>query len=147
LASLDELLVLLDRADQAAGTDSVVTSMRMPAALRQALMVAVELGMDAHANEAANRALRARLEAFVERQGLEQHYRRNPGSRPSLAAVGQALAELDHDSLADQPELIEQASREVVVAKPDADGDDVLLWAASLRAHHWSPVPGRKGRA
>jgi len=109
--------------------------------------MAVEMGMDAHANEAANRAIRARLETFVQRAGLDEHYAAYPEVRPSLAQTAQALAEIDQDSLADQPELIEQAAREVVKAKPRADADDVLLWAASLRAHQWSSTPARKDRA
>ena len=62
---------------------------------------------------------------------VQQH----PQARPALSEVALALAELDHNPLAGDPALIEQAAREVIAVRPGADADDVLLWAASLRHH------------
>jgi len=71
---------LLEQADD----ETVNTSMRLPAALREAAALAVsELGIAASTTTLAAEALRARLEAIVERH-------------------------------------------------PDADADDVLLWAEAL---------------
>lgn len=131
MTSLDDLLAALDEAPG----DTESTSVRQPVALRRALRAALDLGFAANANEAVNSATRAALEAFAQRAALDEHYERNPGSRPSLADVGHALAVLEHSPLADRRDLVEQAAAEVVRTKPDADGDDVLLWATSLLLH------------
>jgi hypothetical protein len=41
-------------------------------------------------------------------------------------------AEIDGNPLADRPELIRQAADAVIKRRPDADADDVLLWAEAL---------------
>lgn len=135
MAKLDELLNALDEAP--GETES--TSVRQPVALRRALKIGLDMGFAANANEAVNIATRASLEAFAQRAALDEHYALNPKSRPALADVGHALAVLDHSPLADRRDLIAQAAIEVVAAKPDADGDDVLLWATSLLVHEGRP--------
>ena len=127
-----ELFRWLDRLDR--DDQSVVTSVRQPAALREALRVAVELGMDATVNDATVRALRDRLETFAQRMALESHYSQHPEARPSLAEVALATAELDDNPLSQEPALLRRAADEVVAVKPDASADDVLVWAAALRS-------------
>ena len=131
MAGLDDLIDALEQTD----SGSTVTSVRQPRALRRALVVAVEMGWASNANDGLNQALRDQLEAFAQRAALDAHYELHPHVRPALADVAVALAELDHDPLAQDPELIALAAREVVSVKAAADADDVLLWAASLKRH------------
>ncbi len=65
---------------------------------------------------------------------LEAHYSQYPSVRPSLAEVALALAAQDGSPLAHHPDLVEQAAAEVVTRHPDADADDVLLWAEAQQA-------------
>jgi hypothetical protein len=125
---LERLVALLDGTSD----ETVVTSVRQPAALREALKVAVELGLDATANDAAVAALRDRLDTFAQRLALDAHYRRHPEVRPSLVDQASAAARLDGDPLADQPKLLARAAREVAALRPAASADDVLLYAAGL---------------
>jgi hypothetical protein len=127
-----DLFALLDRLD--ADGPTVVSSVRQPAALKEALKLAVELGLDANANDATVQALRDRLEAFAQRRALDAHYAAHPGVRPSLAEIALAAAELDGDPLAEEPALIRRAAKEVVVLRPGATPDDVLVYAAGLRS-------------
>jgi hypothetical protein len=127
----DQMHDLLWRLDESA---TVVTSVRQPAALRDAARIAVRLGMDATANDAAVRALRERVEAFAQRRVLDAHYQQHPEARPSLAELAVAAAELDGDPLAHTPEVLERAASEVLVLRPDATPDDVLLYAAALQS-------------
>lgn len=131
---LERLILLLDHAE---GGDTVVTSLRQPAALRTALKLAVEMGMDSTVNDATNRAALARVEAFVQSSALESHFRAHPHARPSLAEVALALAQLEGSPLADRLEIIQRAADEVVAHRPDADADDVLLWTQGLVDHGW----------
>lgn len=131
MAELDDLREALDAPSDA----SVVSSIRQPAALRRALAVAVSMGWAGSGNDGMNVALRASLEAFAQRAALDAHYEAHPRARPDLADVAQALAELDHDPLAREPELLRLAAREVREVRPEADADDVLLWATSLQQH------------
>lgn len=135
-----ELFQLVDRFDD--DTDSSVTSTRLPTVLHDAARLAVELGMDASVNDATNRALRDRVEVFAQQLALEEHYRRHPGSRPSLVQLALAAARLDGDPIAEQPALLEQAAREMAARWPDATGDDVLVYASAL-AHHRKPARPR----
>jgi hypothetical protein len=127
--ALTRLFRLLDDADT---DETVVTSVRQPAALREALKVAIELGLDATANDAAVAALRDRLDTFAQRLALDAHYQRHPEVRPSLADQALAAARLDGDPLADQTQLLARAAREVAALRPGATADDVLLYAAAL---------------
>jgi hypothetical protein len=128
----EDLFTLLDELD--ADGPTVVSSVRQPAALKEALRLAVELGLDANANDATVQALRDRLEAFAQRRALDAHYAAHPGKRPSLAEVAQAAAELDSDPLAGEPALIRRAAKEIVSLRPGATADDVLVYAAGLRS-------------
>ena len=129
---LRELADALDTLDESPAT---VTSIRQPAGLRRAVRAAVALGWANNANEGAVDALREELLWFYRGKALDAHIREHPESAPTLEGVALALAELRHDPLADEPELIEQAAREIVGFRPDAEPDDVLIWAASLRHH------------
>jgi hypothetical protein len=115
-------------------SQTVVTSLRLPGALRDATKIAVQLGMDTSPNDATVRALRERVEMFAARRALEEHYERYPESRPTLAELAQVAAEADGDPLADSPELIERAAAEVVALRRDASPDDVLIYAAALKS-------------
>jgi len=128
----DDLFALLDRLDDDGPT--VVSSIRQPAALKEALKVAVRLGLNANANDATVQALRDRLETFAQRRALDAHYTAHPQARPSLVELAQAAAELDGDPLAGEPSLIRRAARELVTLRPAATADDVLVYAAGLRS-------------
>jgi hypothetical protein len=141
MATPRELFRLLDRLGE--GTDSTVTSTRLPTMLYDAVRLAVELGMDTSANDATNQALRDRVEVFAQQLALEEHYRKHPTVRPTLAEVALAAALLDGDPLAERPDLLEQAAAEVAERWPDATGDDVLVYAAALARHQQPPHPRR----
>lgn len=134
---LDELIAALD--DR--GGPTTTTSVRQPTSLRTALQIAVGLGLADTANDATNEALRAQLDAFAQSLALDEHFAEYPSARPTLNETAQALAILDHSPLVGHPELIEQAAREVVEHRPDADADDVLLWAENLLRHRKSRRP------
>lgn len=128
----DRLTRLFDLLGGAEADETVVTSVRQPARLREALKLAVELGLDDTANDAAVAALRDRLDAFAQRLALDAHYEAHPDVRPSLADRALAAARLDGDRLVEQPDLLRRAAREVTALRPDASADDVLLYAAAL---------------
>jgi hypothetical protein len=130
---LGELMDALGRVE--GETESTVTSVRLPVALRQALGVALELGLDASFNEATTKALRERVEVFAQRRALDAHYQAHPQVRPSLVELAQAAAELDGDSLAEEPALLGRAAAELSQTHPAATADDVLIYASALRAH------------
>jgi hypothetical protein len=102
--------------------------------LKEALKVAVELGLDANANDATVQAVRDRVEAFAQRRALDAHYVAHPDARPTLAELAQAAAELDGDSLAGEPALLRRAAEEILRLRPDATADDVLVYAAGVRS-------------
>ena len=128
----DHLTKLFELLDAVEGDETVVTSVRQPARLREALKVAVELGLDATANDAAVAALRDRLDTFAQRLALDAHYDAHPSVRPSLADQALAAARLDGDPLADQPDLLTRAADEVAALRPNPSADDVLLYASAL---------------
>jgi hypothetical protein len=117
---------LLDSTD----TTTTNTSMRIPRALRDAASIAVtELGAAASTTALTADALRAMLEAVVMRAALEDHYRAHPASRPTLGDLAIAAAQLDGHALAQHPDVLRRAAEQVARRHPDADPDDVLLWA------------------
>jgi hypothetical protein len=126
---LDRLFELIERLDSDA---TVVTSVRQPAALREAVKLAVALGLDPTPNDAAVAALRDRLESFAQRLALDAHYAAHPRVRPSLVERALAAARLDDDALADEPELLARAAEAVARRRPGPTADDVLLYAAAL---------------
>ncbi len=127
---LERLLDLLD------GTpaDTVGTSVRLPGNLRDAAVLATELGLVASTTELTVRGLRDALEAFAQRAVLDAHYRTDPGARPTLAEIALAAAEVDGNPLAAKPDLVRRAAGEVGLVKDNAGPDDVLLYAAGLAA-------------
>ncbi len=124
------LFEFLDNLDRAG--DTVVTSVRQPKVLRDALTAAVDAGMDASANDAIVHALRDRLETFAQRLALDRHYESHPDVRPSLVDLAIAAAELDASPLAANPALLRRAAEEFSALKPDPSADDVLIYAAAL---------------
>lgn len=117
---------LLDADD----TRTVGTSMRIAESLRDAAALAVdELGVARSTTALAADALRSRLEAVVVQAALDSHYRDNPAVRPTLADLAVAAAELDGHPLAARPELLRRAAGAIVQLHPEADADDVVLWA------------------
>lgn len=125
---LKRLLDLLD----ATGEDTVNTSVRLPAGLRDAAALAARMGLAGSTTELTVKGLRDTLEAFAQRAVLEAHYRAYPQARPDLAEVALAAAEIDGNPLAARPELIRRAAEAVQALKPDPHPDDVLLYAAGL---------------
>jgi hypothetical protein len=131
LAALDELNRLLDVAD--AGT--VNTSMQLSGSLRDAAALAVKhFGAAASVTTLPAAALRQNLETFAMETALQLHYRKHPDARPGLAEVAHALAVQDGSVLAGRPDLLAAAASVVVERRPDADADDVLLWAEAQLA-------------
>jgi len=126
---LDRINELLDSPD----LETTNTSMRIPNALREAAALAVrELGVAPSTTVLTSNALRAALEAVVMQAVLDRHYERYPQTRPALADLAIAAAELDGHPLAGQPELIRRSAGEVQQRHPDASPEDVLLWAEAL---------------
>jgi len=124
--ALERISALLD-ADESPTSN---TSMRLPAALRDAAALAVvELGVAPSATALTATALRAMLEAIVLQAALDQHYQDCPEARPDLGDLVIAAAQLDGHPLATQPERLRSAASEIIASHPTATPDDVLLWA------------------
>lgn len=124
--AIDRINELLDSTDPA----TVNTSMRIPKALREAAALAVsELGVAPSATVLAANALRNFLEGTVALAALELHFEEYPEARPTLADLALVAAEWDHSPLAKQPDLLRRAAEEIVQRHPDAEPEDVLLWA------------------
>ncbi len=129
--TIERINHLLDSQDH----ETANTSMRLPAALREAAALAVkELGAAPSTTALAASALRLTLEAIVMQAALDSHYAEHPHARPGLADLAIAAAELDGHPLADQPDLLRRAAAEIVTGHPGADADDVLLWAEAQAA-------------
>src|SRR5687768_7027625 len=129
--AIHRIAELLDRSDP----ETINTSMRLPVTLREAAALAVdELGVAGSTTALTSVALRAMLEAVVMQAALDQHYRRHPKARPSLAELAIAAAELDGHPLANRRDLLRRAATEIVRTRPEADADDVLLWAEARAA-------------
>jgi hypothetical protein len=111
-------------------TETVNTSMRIPASLRDAATLAVdELGAAVSTTALTVDALRHALEAIAVQGALDHHYALHTTARPSLGELGVAAALLDGHPLANRPDLLHQAAIEIQTQRPLADADDVLLWA------------------
>ncbi len=122
---------LLDSTDE----ETVGTSMRLPAALREAATLAVsELGAATSTTALAADALWLHLDALVTEAALDAHEDRYPELRPSLAELAIATAELDGNPLAERPDAIRRAAAAIIERHPNADADDVLLWAEAQAA-------------
>jgi hypothetical protein len=131
LEALDELNRLLDADDG----ETVNTSMRLPVALRDAAALAVaQFAAAPSTTTMAADALRHAVETVVMESALRLHYQQHPDAEPTLADVALALAVQDGSPLADRPDLIASAAAAVIARRPDADADDVLLWAEAQLA-------------
>ncbi len=130
---LDQLLDLLDGLDTSP-SETVGTSIRIPARMRDAIALATDMGLAASTTELTIRGLRDTLEAFAQRAVLDAHYRRHPKARPSLAEVALAQAEIDGNPLAGRPDLLEEAATRIRAVREDPTPDDVLVFAAGLAA-------------
>jgi hypothetical protein len=131
LAALDEFNRLLDEASD----ETVNTSMRLPANLRDAAAIAVaHLGVATSTTMLTATALRQALETAVMDAALQAHYAQHVDVRPTVVEVALALAAQDGSALAARPELIDAAADAVLARHPDADADDVLLWAEAQQA-------------
>lgn len=124
--SIDRMSQLLDERS----SETSNTSMRIPTALREAAVLAVqELGVASSVTALTADALRATLEAVVMQAVLDDHYEQYPEARPSLGDLAVAAAELDAHPLAGRPDRLRQAAAEIAECHPEASADDVLLWA------------------
>jgi hypothetical protein len=124
--AIDRINELLDSADP----ETTNTSMRIPKALREAAALAVsELDVAPSTTVMTANALRMLLEGTVALAALELHYEEYPEFRPSLADLAIAAAEFDGSPLARQPDLLRRAAAEIVQRHPDAEPEDVVLWA------------------
>lgn len=132
-ARLTQLLDLLDRLDEE-GQATMGTSVRLPTSLREAAVLATEMGLTGSMTELTVVAVRDALEAFAQRTVLDAHYQAHPDARPSLGEIALATAQIDGNPLADRPELVERAAREIFAVKADPSPDDVLVYAAGLAA-------------
>lgn len=131
LEALDELNRLLD----VDSGETVNTSMRLPVALRDAAALAVaQFAAAPSTTTMAADALRHAIETVVMESALRMHYQQHPDAEPTLSDVALALAVQDGSPLADRPDLIASAAAAVIARRPDADADDVLLWAEAQLA-------------
>jgi hypothetical protein len=97
--AIERISELLDNPDP--GTAN--TSMRISSALREAAALAVkELGVAPSTTALTSSALRSVLEGVVMQAALDRHYEEYPQSRPSLADLAVATAELDGHPLANK---------------------------------------------
>lgn len=131
---MDRVATLLEMLDKLDTSESTVTSYRQPAALRDAVRLAVELGMAGNPNEITVAAVRSRVEAFAQSLALEQHVTAHPHARPTLGDLAIAAAELDGHPLAGDHAFLRRCAEEVVAIRADATGEDVLLYAAGRQA-------------
>jgi hypothetical protein len=127
---LEQLLHLLD----SVSSDTTGTSVRLPANLRDAATLAAQLGLIGSTSELAIRGIRDALEALAQRAILDAHYRAHPGVQPDLGEIALATAQLDANPLAQRPDLVLRAAKEIDRVKQDATPDDVLLYAAGIAA-------------
>lgn len=128
---IDRIIELLGSTDP----ETSNTSMRIPTALRTAAAIAArELGVAPSATALTTAALRVTLEAVVMQAALDQHYERYPHTRPTLADLAVAAAELDGHPLSASPACIRRAATQILDRHPDADAEAVLLWAEAQEA-------------
>ncbi|MGH3768066.1 MAG: hypothetical protein ACRDTX_23450 [Pseudonocardiaceae bacterium] len=118
MSRLDDLFEALGELADSRG-DTKATSIRQPAALHRAGLLATELGMDESFTNAVNRALEERIRAFAKREAFATHLERFPEDRPQLAAVTlRRVAGTDH--LAQRhPDVVEAVARWVEGREPD----------------------------
>lgn len=127
------MLNLLDAADEDSAT-TTGTSIRFPAALRDAAAVAVRAGLLASVSEATVLGLTEFLRSLANRAVLDEHYREHPDARPERWEVALAAAEIGGHPLAARPDLVRRAAAEIVHIVDDPTPDEVLAFAAGLAA-------------
>jgi hypothetical protein len=138
--TLEELIEALSTAEDADG--SKATSIRLPEALHRAVLLATELGMDESFTAATSRALRDRLDDFVRRQALAEHFSKFPADLPRLADVARRRVQGSDHPGGSRPELIEEAAAWVERRRPewavsgavDDTVDEVLGYVEMLAA-------------
>jgi hypothetical protein len=139
-ATLEELAEALAAAEQ--GSAGKSTSVRLPADLHRAVLLATELGMDESFTSALTEALRQRVDAFLRRQALAEHFRMFPADIPRLADVAMLRVEGTDHPAASHPDLVTQAASWVERQKPnwavtgavDEAVDEVLGYVEMLAA-------------
>jgi hypothetical protein len=57
------------------------------------------------------------------------HFEQHPATKPTLVETALALAHQDSSPLSSRPDLIAYAATALAGREPEADPDDVLLWA------------------
>lgn len=119
----EALFAALDRLDRH-DADGQTAPLHLPTPLVDALRVA---GL----NTAA--LLRDAVEALAQPPALDAHFE-DIGWQPTLADLAVAAAQLDGSPLAENAELLARAAELVAAIKPDAVGEDVLLFAAGMLA-------------
>ena len=129
---LERLFDLLEESERES-PETTVTSLRLPRALRDAVRLAVGLGLERTVNEASVRSIHDHVAVFAQRRALEEHYAAHPEVRPDLVELAQAAAELDEHPLAEHPDLLQRAATEVLQDRSAPTPDDVLLYATALR--------------
>jgi hypothetical protein len=82
-----------------------------------------------NASEAEYRIEMDDRDADMMQAALDEHYDQYPETRPSLADIAIAGAEIDGNPLAADPERIRRAAAEMAKAHLCPDPDDVLRWA------------------
>jgi hypothetical protein len=123
----------IDRINELLGStdpETANTSMRIPKALREAAALAVsELGVAPSTTILTSNALRTFLEGTVVLAALELHYEEYPDTRPTLADLALVAAEWAESPLAQRPDLLRRYAEEIAQRHPNAEPEDVLLWA------------------
>ena len=109
MATLEELLDLMDELVEKQRDEVKPTSMRLPGTLQRAAALAVELGMDESITAAMSNALLERVRAFARREALAGHFATFPSDVPNLGdVVARRVDGLDHPAV-DRPDLVELA--------------------------------------
>lgn len=95
------------------------TSLRLPAGLHRAAVVATELGMDPSLTAATASALEERVRGFLRQRALAEHVTAFPDDAPSLASVAaRRVAGTDHPGAA-RAELLCRVADAVEAREPD----------------------------
>jgi hypothetical protein len=138
-ATLDQLFEALAALNE--DGPARATSLRLPAALHEALAIATELGMDSSVSAATRQALTERIRYFARQAAFTSHLSAFPRDMPRLAAVAKRrVSGTDHPA-ARHPALIDEVAGELERRQPDwaltaldDTVDDVLTYVELLAA-------------
>lgn len=130
------------------------TSLRLPASVHHAALLATALGMDDSLTSATANALVERVRAFARQQAFSQHFARFPEDLPSLGAVTRRRVAGSEHPAAAHPDLIDKVAAWVEDRRPgcmrngliDDAVDEVLGHVEVLAAGVGRDVP-RQARA